>query len=234
MQKLLFIITTLVLSSQLLAAKTYNITVRVESLATHTTLSGMLVTAVLKKDKVPMGQTDAKGELVVKGLKAKSIKFIITDPSNSHREHSLHIYNPTKADQIAALGLRLNSNQEAAFFKATDAKYPAQPDLDAINANDLVDTNPVGGFEVFQKYIYMNMEYPDDCIEQNISGKVNLSFLVQKDGTISHVVVEKSVHPSLDAEATRVLRYAPKWNPATSNGKPVVTLVRVPIVFNLN
>jgi protein TonB len=68
----------------------------------------------------------------------------------------------------------------------------------------------------------------------NIHGKVYLSFLVQKDGTITHVVVEKSVHPSLDAEAIRVLRYAPKWNPATSNGKPVVILVKMPIVFNLN
>jgi TonB family protein len=234
MQKLLFIITALVLSSQLLAAKTYSITLRVESLATHTPLSGMLVTAVIKKDKVPMGQTDAKGELVVTALKEKSINFIITDPSNAHREHSLHIYNPTKADQLAELGLRLNRKQEAAFFKATDAKYPAQPDLEAINENDLVDATFDGGIEEFQKYIFMNLEFPDDCIEMNIHGKVYLSFRVQKDGTITHVVVEKSVHPSLDAEATRVLRYAPKWNPATSNGKPVVILVKMPIVFNLN
>lgn len=228
--KLLLIITALAFSSQLLAAKTYNLTLSVKSLATYTPLSGMLVTAVNKEEKVMMGQTDSNGELVITALKEKSVQFIITDPSKTHREHTVFIFNPKKEDQLNELGLRLNEEKEAAFFKALDASYPAQADKDSI---DYISASPVGEVADFFNFIFMNVEFPDECIEKNIQGKVFLTFLVQKDGTITHVVVDKGVYPSLDAEATRVLRYAPKWNPATSSGKPVVSKVKVPVVFAL-
>lgn len=228
--KLLLIITALAFSSQLLAAKTYNLTLSVKSLATYTPLSGMLVTAVNKEEKVMMGQTDSNGELVITALKEKSVQFIITDPSKTHREHTVFIFNPKKEDQLNELGLRLNEEKEAAFFKALDASYPAQADKDSI---DYISASPVGEVADFFNFIFMNVEFPDECIEKNIQGKVFLTFLVQKDGTITHVVVDKGVYPSLDAEATRVLRYAPKWNPATSNGKPVVSKMKVPVVFAL-
>lgn len=228
--KLLLILTALALSSQLLAAKTYNLTLSVKSLATYTPLSGMLVTAVNKDAKVKMGQTDSNGELVITALKEKSVQFIITDPSKTHREHTVFIFNPKKEDQLNELGLRLNEEKEAAFFKALDARYPAQADKDSI---DYIAASPVGEVADFINFIFMNVEFPDECVEKNIQGKVFLSFLVQKDGTITHVVVDKGVYPSLDTEATRVLRYAPKWNPATSSGKPVVSKVKVPVVFAL-
>ena len=228
--KLLLIITALAFSSQLLAAKTYNLTLSVKSLATYTPLSGMLVTAVNKEEKVMMGQTDSNGELVITALKEKSVQFIITDPSKTHREHTVFIFNPKKVDQLNELGLRLNEEKEAAFFKALDERYPAQIDKDSV---DYISASPVGGVAKFYEFIVMNLEFPDECIEKNIQGKVFLTFLVQKDGTITHVVVDKGVYPSLDAEATRVLRYAPKWNPATSNGKPVVSKMKVPVVFAL-
>ena len=94
--KLLNILTALAFSSQLLAAKTYHLTLRVKSLATYTPLSGMLVTAVNKDAKVKMGQTDSNGELVITALKEKSVEFIITDPSKTHQEHTVYIFNPKK------------------------------------------------------------------------------------------------------------------------------------------
>ena len=228
--KLLLIITALAFSTQLLAAKTYHLTLRVKSLATYTPLSGLLVTAVNKEEKVKMGQTDSNGELVITALKEKSVQFIITDPSKTHREHTVFIFNPKKKDQIKELGLRLNEEKEAAFFKALDERYPAQIDKDSV---DYISASPVGGVAKFYEIIVMNLEVPDECLELNIQGIVYLTFLVQKDGTITHVVVDKGVYPSLDAEATRVLRYAPKWNPATSSGKPVVSKMKVPVVFAL-
>lgn len=229
--KLLNILTVLALSSQLLAAKTYNLTLSVKSLATYTPLSGMLVTAINKDEKVKMGQTDSNGKLVITALKEKSVQFIITDPSKTHREHTLYIFNPKKEDQINELGLQLSRDKEDAFFEALDARYPAQIDKDSV---DYISASPVGGVAKFYEFIVMNLEVPDECIEKNIQGKVYLTFLVQKDGTITHVVVDKGVDPSLDAAATRVLRYAPKWNPATSNGKPVVSKMKVPVVFALH
>jgi hypothetical protein len=230
MQKLLFMLTALVCSSYLLAAKTYTFTLSVKSLATDSPLSGLSVTAMIKDEAVKMGQTDSNGELVMAALKEKSIKFIVTDPSKTHREHTLYIYNPKKEDQIKAHGLRLNEDKEDAFFEAWDARYPAQIDKDSV---DYISASPVDGVAKFYEFIFINLEVPNECLELNIQGKVYLTFLVQKDGTITHVAVEKGLHPSIDAEATRVLRYAPKWNPATSGGKPVVTLMRVPIVLDI-
>lgn len=233
MSKLLLITATLVFSANLFAAKTYNLTLRVTSLATHSTLPGFTVMAVFKEEKVKMGQTNQHGEIVISDLKEKSITFIITDPTKKHRQENYLYFNPKKEDQTKNVALRLNADQEAAFFQAIDEKYPNIPDLDAIDTNDFVDAEPVGGIAEFHNYMIMTMEYPGECVENNIQGKVFISFLVQKDGTITHAVVDKSAHPLLDAEALRIIRYAAKWNPATSGGKPVVTRVKVPLVFSM-
>ena len=98
---------------------------------------------------------------------------------------------------------------------------------------DLIDATPVGDLEAFHYYLFENIEYPGDCVEQNIEGRVFISCIVQKDGSITHAEVTKSAHPSLDAEALRVIRYAPNWIPATSAGKPIATKVIIPISFDL-
>jgi TonB family protein len=230
MQKLLFIITALVLSSQLLAAKTYQLTLKVTSLATPSALAGLNVIAIIDEQKMKMGKTDQNGELLMLGLKEKSIEFIIADPTQLHKEYHLFYNNYKKVDQIKVCSLRLNRAQEEAHFKAIDAKYPASTDKDSI---DLIDAAPVGDMEAFYNYLIENIEYPGECVEQNIEGRVFISCIVQKDGSITHAEVHKSAHPSLDAEALRVIRYAPKWNPATSAGKPIATKVIIPISFDL-
>jgi TonB family protein len=230
MQKLLFIITAILLSSPLLAAKTYQLTLKVTSLATASALAGLNVIAIIDEQKMKMGKTDQNGELLMLGLKEKSIEFIIADPTQLHKEYHLFYNNSKKVDQIKVCSLRLNRAQEEAHFKAIDAKYPASTDKDSI---DLIDAAPVGDMEAFYNYLIENIEYPGECFEQNIEGRVFISCIVQKDGSITHAEVYKSAHPSLDAEALRVIRYAPKWIPATSAGKPIATKVIIPISFDL-
>lgn len=89
------------------------------------------------------------------------------------------------------------------------------------------------GPEYLGKYLMINLTYPEDCIEQNIQGKVHVSFLVETDGSLSHIKVTKKVHPSLDAEALRIVNKMPKWNPALKNGKAVRTQVTVPFDFKI-
>jgi TonB family protein len=214
----------------LLAAKTYQLTLKVTSLATPSALAGLNVIAIIDEQKMKMGKTDQNGELLMLGLKEKSIEFIIADPTQLHKEYHLFYNNYKKVDQIKVCSLRLNRAQEEAHFKAIDAKYPASTDKDSI---DLIDAAPVGDMEAFYNYLIENIEYPGECVEQNIEGRVFISCIVQKDGSITHAEVHKSAHPSLDAEALRVIRYAPKWNPATSAGKPIATKVIIPISFDL-
>jgi len=91
-----------------------------------------------------------------------------------------------------------------------------------------------GGMEKFYKYLAANCKYPAEAVKNNIQGKVLLSFIVEKDGTISEVKVVKSLGSGTDEEAVRLLENSPKWKPATSGNKPVRVKYDVPINFALS
>ena len=83
------------------------------------------------------------------------------------------------------------------------------------------------------KYIQTNIEYPPTSIEMNEQGKVYLSFVVEADGSITNVAVERGVSPDLDREAKRVVRSMPKWKPGEAKAKKSRTRCRLPINFQL-
>ena len=85
-----------------------------------------------------------------------------------------------------------------------------------------------------QQYIAGNVEYPHEAIEMNEQGRVYLSFIIEMDGTISHVKVERGVSDTLDYEAVRLLYRMPKWIFGSCSGEPVRTKGRLPISFTLN
>lgn len=95
---------------------------------------------------------------------------------------------------------------------------------------DVVDNMPEfpGGMGALMQYLSDNIRYPE---EKDIQGRVLVSFVVGKDGSISNAQVVKSVHPSFDAEALRIINNMPKWIPGTQNGKPVNVKYVVPISF---
>lgn len=70
-------------------------------------------------------------------------------------------------------------------------------------------------------------------MKNNEIGKVFVSFVVEKDGSIQDVKIEKGVTPALNEEALRVVRSMPKWTPALKDGKEVRTVLTLPIVFHL-
>lgn len=83
------------------------------------------------------------------------------------------------------------------------------------------------------RYISKTVNYPQYAIEYDIQGKVYLAFIIEIDGTVSHVSVMKGVSRSIDQEALRVVSEMPKWEPALDNGIPVRSLYRLPIIFKL-
>ena len=88
-------------------------------------------------------------------------------------------------------------------------------------------------FQVVQKWIAKNVKYPMIAQENNIQGKVFVQFVIEKDGSVSDVKVARSVDPSLDKEAIRVVKAMPKWKPGKQRGKPVRVSYTVPINFQL-
>ena len=90
-----------------------------------------------------------------------------------------------------------------------------------------------GGEVALRKWIAGEIKYPVIAQENGIQGKVYVTFVVGKDGSISNAVVARGVDPSLDKEALRVVNQLPKWKPGKQRGKPVNVSYTVPINFVL-
>ena len=90
-----------------------------------------------------------------------------------------------------------------------------------------------GGMTMFMQWLTKNLKYPQDAQEIKLQGKVVVSFIVNRDGSITDAKVVHSVNPSLDNEAMRVIRMMPRWKPGIQNNQPCRTMIAVPIVFEL-
>ena len=91
-----------------------------------------------------------------------------------------------------------------------------------------------GGDLGLMKYIQKNVKYPPIAKEYNITGKVYISFVVDKSGSVTNVKVVRGVDKNLDAEAVRVIKSLPKYKPGKQRGKFVPVQFTVPINFTLN
>lgn len=90
-----------------------------------------------------------------------------------------------------------------------------------------------GGETAIFNFISSNIVYPKSAKESLISGIVNMRFSIDTDGTVGGVSVLKGINPELDAEAVRVIKLLPAWNPATLDGKPVKVWYMMPVKFKL-
>ena len=90
-----------------------------------------------------------------------------------------------------------------------------------------------GGTNALLEYLRKNMIYPDSCLENNIQGRVIITFIVEKDGSITEPVVVKSVNRLFDAEALRLVSNMPKWKPGKQKGEVCRVKYSIPINFRL-
>ena len=90
-----------------------------------------------------------------------------------------------------------------------------------------------GKQEALYKFIAKNVKYPNECIENEIEGRVFVKFVINQQGKITDSQIIRSVHPLLDAEALRVVNSMPLWKPAMMEGKPVKIEFNLPISFKL-
>lgn len=90
-----------------------------------------------------------------------------------------------------------------------------------------------GGIVEFMKWLTANLKYPEHARNNKIEGKVVVSFIVNKDGSIASPKIQKSADPMLDNEALRVVKMMPHWKPGISNSKPCRTMFAIPIVFKI-
>ena len=114
--------------------------------------------------------------------------------------------------------------------KEIDNEKLSQPDV-----FDKVDEMPhfPDGMAGLMQYLSTNVRYPKDAKESGAQGRVIVSFIVEKDGSISNAKVTKPTYSSLDEEALRVVSAMPKWVPGKQNGEAVRVKYAVPVTFRL-
>lgn len=176
--------------------------------------------------------------------------------ANPMAKEVIEVMNPAEADEIEA-----DKTAEAALIKAEEAKVAADKAEEAkaveqakLAAEDKVKTKPQtdttkkkktwvcmpetmpqfpGGRGVLMKYLAANIKYPASAVKGKKEGRVIVTFIVQKDGSITHAKIVRSIDPELDAEALRVVKGMPKWTPGTQLGKPVSVKYTLPVKFSL-
>lgn len=118
----------------------------------------------------------------------------------------------------------------------TTLPYIINPeDFDENMVFDVVEQMPSfpGGSEALFNYLSENITYPKDCEDVCVQGRVIITFIVEKDGSITNAEVVKSVHPSFDEEALRVVKAMPRWIPGKQNGKNIRVKYSIPVSFCL-
>jgi protein TonB len=92
---------------------------------------------------------------------------------------------------------------------------------------------PVGGATAWAKFLNKNLRFPPVAQEDGVSGRVILSFIIEKNGTLSNITVDRPAGHGFDEEALRVLKLAKAWKPGMQNGQPVRVKYSIPINFQL-
>ena len=84
-----------------------------------------------------------------------------------------------------------------------------------------------------QDFIKKNLQYPKECVEIGLQGRVIIAFVVERNGTLTNIKVAKSVNPALEKEALRIVNLMPKWIPGRQSDKTVRVKYIIPITFQL-
>ena len=116
--------------------------------------------------------------------------------------------------------------------ESTEPEVMVVEDEKPYEAVEQMPTFP-GGETELMKFIRDNLRYPVIAKENGIQGRVILRFVISKTGTIKNVTVLRSLDPTCDKEAIRLIKSMPKWIPGKQNGYNVPVYFTLPIVFKL-
>ena len=165
------------------------------------------------------------------------VSAIAAPASKAITENVKEVAHVDNSDKIAPITSKLVIGSGQAVQKEAEVtealpQVTADKDTAVLRTVEQIPEFP-GGIVQFMKWLTRNLRYPPQAQEQKIQGKVVVSFIVNKDGSISSPTVVKSVDPMLDNEAMRVVKMMPRWKPGLEKGKPCRTMFAIPINFVL-
>lgn len=161
--------------------------------------------------------------------KAKPVAVRFNDLGLDNKYLANYVYVFKKGDND------IYSKKEQNEKESKSKEEQNESESNKIFNGDDVDQQPSfpGGTNALNTFILSNLKYPVFAQEKGIQGRVVVKFIVEKDGSISNVEVNRSVDPDLDNEAMRVVKAMPKWIPGQINGKAIKVECSHPFVFRL-
>ena len=186
---------------------------------------------VVKQEKI---------EQVVEKVKS-SIKFtapVIKKDDEVRPEDEMKSQDEIMNSKVAVGFANVVGNDESGeVLKAKEVLVtePVKPKEEENKVFDVVEQMPSfpGGMAALMAYLQKSIKYPPVAEENGIQGRVICTFVVERDGSVTDVRVAKSVDPSLDKEAVRVVSAMPKWIPGKQNGQSVRVKYTLPVTFRL-
>ena len=179
-------------------------------------------------------------EKVVERVKS-SVKFtapVIKKDSEVKPEDEIKTQDQLMQNKAAIGSFDVKGNDDANGEVLKAKEVIAQPEPPKVEENkvfDMVEEMPSfpGGPAALMQFLQSNTHYPAVAQENGVQGRVTVSFVVEKDGSITDVQVARSADPSLDKEAIRVVKSMPRWTPGRQNGSTVRVKFNVPVTFKL-
>lgn len=193
-----------------------------------------------------------KTDLEKKAVAFEPVIYNLEIPTPEKKIEEPMIKPPVQQESSSEPSIDLDNQQLSESISETESttKLP-KPDINistglvAVTGEDVdvtgEDLDPfpttiaeyIGGVVQMKTDIHNNMIYPEIDIQMGNQGTVYVSFIIEKDGSVSNVNIERGVTETIDREAERIVKEFPKWKPAENAYGKVRTIVRLPLRFIL-
>jgi periplasmic protein TonB len=139
-------------------------------------------------------------------------------------------------DEEIDIDVEADQNTEVQEYKPVEDLGNTQEEEEEVQIFTVVESMPgfPGGEAARIQYLNDNIKYPQMARESGIQGRVFVTFVVERDGSVTDVKVLRGIGGGCDEEAVRVIKNMPKWDPGKQRGKPVRVQFNMPILFKLN
>ena len=203
-------------------AKNKPITFQVVFSPEDSPIAGVPVLIVETGKPVKSAETDKDG------------KFVLDNPVVGSLV-TFTVVNYSKGIRITKDMVAKGDVVKVAFGANRSEKEESEGTPDPNKAYDMVDEMPQfpGGPSALFEFLSKNIQYPKEAEDANLQGRVIVSFVVEKDGSVSNAKVVRPIDPLLDAEALRVVNSMPKWIPGKQNGEAFRVKYTIPVTFRV-
>lgn len=193
------------------------------------------VTAKLPEQKMDLPKPEpSKEKLNTVKLPAKIV--VTEQPAIDETPPSLDQLENAVVGQVTQSGTATHESATPAAASSGNGEGAVPATDNTVYDGSVIEKYPEfeGGMAAWAKFIQRNLRYPEEAMEKETQGKVFVSFVVEKDGSISNVSVIKGIGNGCDEEAVRVIKKSPRWKPGQQHNTTVRVRYTMPLAFMLN